>query len=58
MRLRFWFLLFRTDTTRSSDTMNSVLQRLNIDDAAVASFCVQTATPTFYEQVAASAGGH
>lgn len=34
----FRFSLFRTETTRSSDTMNTVLQRLNIDDAAAASF--------------------
>ncbi|MBC7437890.1 MAG: M23 family metallopeptidase, partial [Bdellovibrionales bacterium] len=34
----FRFSLFRTDNTRSSDTMNTVLQRLNIDDAAAAIF--------------------
>ena len=34
----FRFSLFRTDTTRSSDTMDTVLRRLNIDDAAAASF--------------------
>ena len=32
----FRFSLFRTDTTRSSDTMDTVLRRLNIDDAAAA----------------------
>ena len=34
----FRFSLFRTDNTRSSDTMDSVLRRLNIDDTAAASF--------------------
>ena len=34
----FRFSLFRTDNTRSSDTMDAVLRRLNIDDAAAASF--------------------
>ena len=34
----FRFTLFRTETTRSSDTIDSVLRRLNIDDAAAASF--------------------
>ena len=34
----FRFSLFRTDNIRSSDTMDSVLRRLNIDDAAAASF--------------------
>lgn len=34
----FRFSLFRTETTRSSDTMDTVLRRLNIDDAAAASF--------------------
>ena len=34
----FRFSLFRTEHTRSSDTINTVLQRLNIDDAAAASF--------------------
>ena len=34
----FRFSLFRTDSLRSSDTMDSVLRRLNIDDDAAASF--------------------
>ena len=34
----FRFSLFRTDTTRSSDTMHSLLRRLNIDDPEAASF--------------------
>lgn len=34
----FRFSLFRTENTRSSDTMDAVLRRLNIDDAAAASF--------------------
>ena len=34
----FRFSLFRTEHTRSSDTMDTVLRRLNIDDAAAASF--------------------
>ena len=34
----FRFSLFRTEHTRSSDTMDAVLRRLNIDDAAAASF--------------------
>ena len=34
----FRFSLFRTDTTRSSDTTDAVLRRLNIDDAEAASF--------------------
>ena len=34
----FRFKLFRTDSTRSSDTFDALLKRLNIDDAAAASF--------------------
>lgn len=34
----FRFSLFRTENTRSSDTMDTVLRRLNIDDPAAASF--------------------
>ena len=34
----FRFKLFRTDSTRSSDTFDALLNRLNIDDAAAASF--------------------
>ena len=34
----FRFSLFRTEHTRSSDTMDAVLKRLNIDDAAAVSF--------------------
>ncbi|MFI5447457.1 peptidoglycan DD-metalloendopeptidase family protein [Polaromonas sp. UC242_47] len=34
----FRFKLFRTETTRSSDTADALLKRLNIDDAAAAAF--------------------
>ena len=34
----FRFKLFRTESTRSSDTADSLLQRLNVDDAAAAAF--------------------
>ena len=34
----FSFKLFRTDVTRSSDTMNSLLKRLSLDDPAAAAF--------------------
>jgi murein DD-endopeptidase MepM/ murein hydrolase activator NlpD len=34
----FSFNLFRTESTRSSDTVNSLLKRLNLDDAAAAAF--------------------
>ena len=34
----FSFKLFRTESTRSSDTANSLLRRLNLDDAAAAAF--------------------
>ena len=34
----FRFKLFRTDSTRSSDTFDTLLKRLNIDDAAAAAF--------------------
>ena len=34
----FQFKLFRTDSTRSSDTFDTLLKRLNIDDAAAAAF--------------------
>lgn len=34
----FRFKLFRTDSTRSSDTFESLLQRLNIDDPLAAAF--------------------
>ena len=34
----FRFKLFRTDSTRSSDTFDALLKRLNIDDAAAAAF--------------------
>ena len=34
----FNFKLFRTDSTRSSDTAASLLKRLNLDDAAAAAF--------------------
>ncbi len=34
----FHFNLFRTDSTRGSDTADSLLKRLNIDDAAAAAF--------------------
>ncbi len=34
----FRFNLFRTESTRSSDTADSLLKRLNIDDAAAAAF--------------------
>ena len=34
----FRFKLFRTDSTRSSDTFDTLLQRLNIDDTAAAAF--------------------
>ena len=34
----FRFKLFRTESTRSSDTFDSLLKRLNIDDAAAAAF--------------------
>ena len=34
----FRFKLFRTDSTRSSDTFDALLKRLNIDDLAAASF--------------------
>lgn len=34
----FRFKLFRTESTRSSDTADSLLQRLNINDAAAAAF--------------------
>lgn len=34
----FSFNLFRTDSTRSSDTFDTLLRRLNIDDAPAASF--------------------
>jgi murein DD-endopeptidase MepM/ murein hydrolase activator NlpD len=39
----FRFKLFRTDSTRSSDTFDALLKRLNIDDAAAASFLRQDA---------------
>ena len=34
----FRFKLFRTDSTRSSDSFDSLLKRLNVDDAAAAAF--------------------
>ena len=34
----FNFKLFRTESTRSSDTINALLKRLNLDDAAAAAF--------------------
>ena len=34
----FSFNLFRTESTRSSDTANTLLKRLNLDDAAAAAF--------------------
>ncbi len=34
----FNFKLFRTESTRSSDTANTLLKRLNLDDAAAAAF--------------------
>ncbi len=34
----FRFNLFRTDSTRSSDNFDSLLKRLNVDDAAAAAF--------------------
>ncbi|MEO6017472.1 MAG: M23 family metallopeptidase [Polaromonas sp.] len=34
----FRFKLFRTESTRSSDTFDSLLKRLNIDDSAAAAF--------------------
>jgi murein DD-endopeptidase MepM/ murein hydrolase activator NlpD len=34
----FQFKLFRTETTRSTDTADALLKRLNIDDAAAAAF--------------------
>ena len=34
----FRFKLFRTESTRSSDTADSLLKRLNIDDSAAAAF--------------------
>ena len=34
----FRFKLFRTESTRSSDTFDALLRRLNIDDAAAAAF--------------------
>ena len=34
----FSFKLFRTESTRSSDTANSLLKRLNLDDAVAAAF--------------------
>ncbi len=34
----FSFKLFRTESTRSSDTANSLLKRLNLDDTAAAAF--------------------
>ena len=34
----FSFKLFRTDSTRGSDTANSLLKRLNLDDPAAAAF--------------------
>ena len=34
----FSFKLFRTESTRGSDTANSLLRRLNLDDAAAAAF--------------------
>ncbi len=37
----FRFKLFRTDSTRSSDTFDTLLKRLNIDDAAAAAFLRQ-----------------
>ena len=37
----FRFKLFRTESTRSSDTFDALLKRLNIDDAAAASFMRQ-----------------
>ncbi|MDQ3058182.1 MAG: M23 family metallopeptidase [Pseudomonadota bacterium] len=36
--LDFSFKLFRTEVTRSSDTANSLLSRLNLDDPAAAAF--------------------
>ena len=39
----FRFKLFRTDSTRSSDTFDALLKRLNIDDAAAAAFLRQDA---------------
>lgn len=39
----FRFKLFRTDSTRSSDTFDTLLQRLNIDDTAAAVFLRQDA---------------
>ncbi|MDP3170662.1 MAG: M23 family peptidase, partial [Polaromonas sp.] len=34
----FRYSLFRTDTTRSSDTADALLRRLNIDDASASTF--------------------
>ncbi|MES2687692.1 MAG: M23 family metallopeptidase [Pseudomonadota bacterium] len=34
----FRYSLFRTDTTRSSDTVDALLKRLNIDDASASAF--------------------
>ena len=39
----FHFKLFRTDSTRSSDTADSLLKRLNIDDPAASEFMRQDA---------------
>ncbi|MBC7609805.1 MAG: M23 family metallopeptidase, partial [Polaromonas sp.] len=39
----FRFKLFRTESTRSSDTFDALLKRLNIDDAAAAVFLRQDA---------------
>ncbi len=39
----FRFKLFRTESTRSSDTFDALLKRLNIDDAAAAAFLRQDA---------------
>ena len=39
----FRFKLFRTESTRSSDTFDALLKRLNIDDAAAAIFLRQDA---------------
>jgi hypothetical protein len=47
----FRFKLFRTESTRSSDTADSLLKRLNIDDSAAAAFlrsdaeCAQPCSP-------------
>lgn len=43
----FRFNLFRTDSTRSSDTVDALLRRLNIDDNAAAAFLRSDANARF-----------